>query len=83
MGVSLSILTADIETVRNVINEMKPQIHQHGGDIEFVSFHEGIVRIRLTGACVGCPMSAYTVKLGVESILKEKLSCVKEVVSEE
>lgn len=67
-----------LSRIQTKILELKPFIMEHGGDIEFVSFDNGLVKIKLTGACVGCPMSFYTLKLGVEQQLKEAIS---EVVS--
>jgi Fe-S cluster biogenesis protein NfuA len=52
-----------------------------GGNVELVDVQDGIVSLKLTGACAGCPMSTLTLKNGIERILKEELSDVKEVVS--
>ena len=54
-----------------------------GGDIELVKFEHGIVYVRLHGACVGCPVSMFTLKLGVEKTLKDQISEVNEVVAVE
>lgn len=50
-----------------------------GGDVELVDVVDGVVKVRLTGACAGCPMSQMTLKWGVESYLKKKVPSVKSV----
>jgi Fe-S cluster biogenesis protein NfuA len=50
-----------------------------GGDVELVNVEDGIVKVRLTGACAGCPMSQMTLKWGVENYLKKKVPSVKSV----
>ncbi len=69
------------EQVALAIDEIRPRLQADGGDIELVDVEEGgIVKVRLTGACNGCPMAAMTLKHGVEVFLQEKLPQVKEVV---
>lgn len=70
-----------IKKIEEVIQELRPNIQMDGGDIEFVSFNNGIVALRLLGACVNCPMSLYTLKLGIEERLKESVSEVQEVIA--
>jgi Fe-S cluster biogenesis protein NfuA len=65
--------------VQAALAEIKPQIQADGGDIDFVSVENGIVKVRLRGACVGCPMSALTLKQGVERIIKSKVPEIKSV----
>ena len=67
------------EQVKKAIDEIRPQIQSHGGDVEFVDIEEGIVKVNLKGACAGCPMSQMTVKEGIQSYLKEKIPEVKSV----
>ena len=69
------------EQVQEVLNIIRPSLHADGGDVELVDVKDGIVSVRLKGACSGCPMSTMTLKNGIERFLKEKLSDVKEVVS--
>jgi Fe-S cluster biogenesis protein NfuA len=69
------------EKVQKAIEEIRPYLQADGGDCEFVDVSEdGIVKVKLTGACQGCPMSAMTLKMGIERILKSKVPEVKEVV---
>ncbi len=69
------------EKVEKVLEEIRPSIQADGGDVELVEVtDEGVVKVRLTGACAGCPMSQMTLKSGVERVLKEKVPEVKEVV---
>ena len=66
------------EKVQAVINEIRPNLQADGGDIELVDVTaDGIVKVRLQGACRGCPGAAMTLKNGVERILKEKIPEVK------
>lgn len=67
--------------VKEIIDQIRPSLQQHGGDAELVSAQDGIVKLRLVGACAGCPMSQMTLKMGIERILKEKIEEVKEVVA--
>ena len=69
------------EKVEAILNEIRPSLQADGGDVELVGVNEGMVSVRLTGACAGCPMSTMTLKMGIERILKEKLPEVKEVVA--
>jgi len=69
------------EKVESVLNEIRPALQADGGDVELVGVNDGMVSLRLTGACAGCPMSTMTLKMGIERILKEKLPEVKEVVA--
>ena len=70
-----------IEKIESVLLDLRPYIKNDGGDITFVSFNSdtGIVYVTLHGACTNCPMSAYTLKLGIEERLKEQIPEVKEV----
>jgi Fe-S cluster biogenesis protein NfuA len=65
--------------VQAALAEIKPQIQADGGDIDLVAIENGIVKVRLRGACVGCPMSALTLKQGVERIIKSKVPEIKSV----
>lgn len=69
------------ENVQAVLDQIRPSLQADGGDVELVEIEDGIVKVRLSGACGGCPMSTMTLKLGIERLLKEKLPEVKEVVS--
>jgi Fe-S cluster biogenesis protein NfuA len=67
------------EQVEKVLNEIRPNLQADGGDVEFVDVKDGIVKVKLTGSCAGCPMSTLTLKMGIERLLKEKIADVKEV----
>jgi len=70
------------EKVQKIIDEIRPALQADGGNIELVEVGEdGIVKVRLMGACGSCPMSQMTLKRGVEARLKAKIPEVKEVVS--
>ena len=69
------------ENVQAVLDEIRPALKADGGDVELVGVKDGIVSVRLTGACGGCPMSTMTLKMGIERLLKQKLPEVKQVVS--
>jgi Fe-S cluster biogenesis protein NfuA len=71
------------EKVQKVIDQIRPSLQADGGDVELVDISEdGVVKVRLTGACKGCPMSQMTLKMGIEKYLKKQIPEVKEVISE-
>jgi Fe-S cluster biogenesis protein NfuA len=62
------------ERVEEALNKIRPALQADGGDVELVEVKEnGIVQVRLTGACGGCPMSQMTLKMGIERILKKEI----------
>ena len=68
------------EKIKNVIkNEISPMLAQHGGSVEFVEFKDGIVKVKLMGACATCGYAQETLKNLVEEILKSKIKEVKTV----
>jgi Fe-S cluster biogenesis protein NfuA len=69
------------EKVQEVLELVRPALQADGGDVELVDVtDDGIVSVRLTGACGSCPMSTMTLKMGIERTLRDKLPEVKEVV---
>jgi Fe-S cluster biogenesis protein NfuA len=69
------------ENVEKVLEQIRPSLQADGGDVELIGVKDGIVSVRLTGACGSCPMSTMTLKMGIEKLLKSRLPEVKEVVS--
>ena len=69
------------EELKSIIAQIRPGLQSDGGDIEFVAVNDGIVSVRLVGACGNCPMSSITLKKGVERFIRNKMPEVKEVVS--
>ncbi len=69
------------EKVAAVLEQVRPTLQADGGDVELVGVDEGVVSLKLTGACNGCPMAAMTLKMGIERVLKEQIPEVKEVVA--
>ena len=67
------------EAVEQSIAKVRPFLQRDGGDIELVDIADGIVKVRLTGACKGCPMSQMTLKQGVEKFVMKEVHGVKEV----
>ena len=65
--------------IRNVLDKIRPYLNGEGGDVEFIKFEEGIVYVRLVGACMDCIASDVTLKEGIESLLKEYVPEVIEV----
>jgi Fe-S cluster biogenesis protein NfuA len=65
--------------VQNALAEIRPRIQADGGDIELVAVEKGIVKVRLQGACSGCPMAALTLKQGVERFIKQKVPEIQSV----
>lgn len=70
------------EKVKTALNGIKPRLQADGGDVELVDVSEdGIVKVKLVGACGSCPMAQMTLKMGIERHLKENVPEVKEVVA--
>lgn len=70
------------EKIEEIINKIKPSLQADGGDVELVEVGEdGVIKVKLTGACGSCPMSLLTLKMGIERIIKEEVPGVKEVVA--
>ena len=89
-GVDVALLTAsttseggsDIEArIREILdNEIRPAVAMDGGDITFHSYEDGIVMLRLQGACSSCPSSTLTLKMGIENRLREEIPEIRDVV---
>ena len=69
------------ERVEEVLDKIRPALQADGGDVALVSIEEGVVKLRLQGACFGCPMAQITLKQGIERKLKEMIPEVKEVMA--
>jgi Fe-S cluster biogenesis protein NfuA len=69
------------EKVEAALEKVRPALRADGGDVELVDVQDGVVKVRLTGACGGCPMSQMTLKMGIERLLKKEIPEVKEVVA--
>ncbi len=68
------------EKVERVLTEIRPSLQAHGGDVELIEVtEEGIVKVKLTGACIGCPMATLTLKDGIEETLKKEVPEIKRV----
>ena len=67
------------ENVEKALDKIRPALRADGGDIELIDVVDGVVKVRLTGACGGCPMSQMTLKMGVEKVLKQQVPEVKSV----
>ena len=69
------------ERVEAVLDKIRPSLVADGGNVELVEVKDGVVKVKLTGACAGCPMSTMTLKNGIEQILRQEIPEVKEVVA--
>ena len=67
------------DKVEKALEELRPQLQADGGDIELVEVENGIVKVKMKGACVGCPMSTMTLQWGVENFLKKKIPGIVKV----
>jgi Fe-S cluster biogenesis protein NfuA len=67
------------EKVEKALEKIRPALQADGGNIELVDVVDGVVKVRLTGACGSCPMSQMTLKMGVERALKEQVPEVKSI----
>ena len=71
------------DKVEAVLDKIRPNLMADGGNVELVAVNDGMVEVRLTGACGGCPMATLTLKMGIERMLKQEIPEVKEVVAVE
>jgi len=69
------------EKVEAALAQVRPALQADGGDVELLDVKEGVVTLRLTGACGGCPMATMTLRMGIERVLKEEVPEVKEVIA--
>ena len=69
------------DRVQAALEKIRPALQADGGDVVLVDVKDGIVKVKLTGHCSGCPMSQMTLKKGIERVLKEQVPEVKEFVS--
>jgi len=69
------------ENVDKVLDSIRPALVADGGNVELVEVDDGTVKLRLQGACAGCPMSQMTLRMGIERELRKQLPDIKEVVS--
>ena len=70
----------DKEKVKEVIDKIRPGLQADGGDVEILNISDdGVVEVKLQGACAGCPMSTFTIKNGIEKTLKQEIPEVTEV----
>lgn len=69
------------EKIEAALAQIRPYLQRDGGDVELVAVEDGVVKVRLKGACGGCPMATMTLKQGIERTLKQVVPEVKEVVA--
>jgi Fe-S cluster biogenesis protein NfuA len=69
------------DKVEAVLDKIRPSLVADGGNVELINVNDGVVKLKLTGACAGCPMATMTLKQGIERILKQEIPEIKEVVA--
>ncbi len=70
------------EKIEGALNKVRPALQADGGDVELIDVDEdGVVKVKLQGACAGCPMSQMTLKMGIEKVLKQNVPEVDRVES--
>ncbi len=69
------------EKVEKALDKIRPALMADGGNVELVEVKDGVVKVKLTGACGGCPMSQMTLNMGIERSLKSEIPEIKEVVA--
>ncbi len=69
------------EKIEKILDEIRPFLRADGGDVELVEVNGGVVKVRLTGACGGCPMANLTLRNTVTEVIKKKAPEVKEVIA--
>jgi Fe-S cluster biogenesis protein NfuA len=80
MAMSETAQSAMYDEVLDVLDKLRPFLQRDGGDVELVDVEDGIVKLRLMGACGSCPSSTITLKAGIERALLEEVEGVQEVV---
>lgn len=66
--------------IKEILEKVRPVLQRDGGDVQFVAYKDGIVKVKLQGACSGCPGAAMTLKMVIEQMLKKEIPEIKEVV---
>ncbi len=79
MKKGVNTLMSQSEQVKEVLDKLRPFLQRDGGDVELVSVEDGIVKVRLMGACGSCPSSTITLKAGIERALMEEVEGIQEV----
>jgi Fe-S cluster biogenesis protein NfuA len=69
------------EKVETILEQIRPSLQADGGDVVLVDVEDGIVSLKLTGACDGCPMASMTLRNGIERVLRDQIPELKEVVA--
>lgn len=69
------------EQIKEALNEIRPALQADGGDINYLGMEDGYVKVRLVGACSGCPSSTITLQMGVERAIRERVPEIKGVIS--
>jgi Fe-S cluster biogenesis protein NfuA len=69
------------EKIEAALNRVRPALMADGGNVEYVDYDQGTVKVKLTGACGGCPMATMTLKMAIEKVLKEQVPEVTKVLS--
>ncbi len=69
------------DKVEAALEKIRPALRADGGDVELVDVKDGVATVRLTGACGSCPMSAMTLQMGVERVIKEEVPEIKELIA--
>ncbi|MBM2838234.1 MAG: NifU family protein [Deltaproteobacteria bacterium] len=69
------------EQIKEALNEIRPALQADGGDIDYLGMEDGYVKVRLRGACSGCPSSTITLQMGVERAIRERVPEIKGVIS--
>jgi Fe-S cluster biogenesis protein NfuA len=70
-----------MEKVKSVLDKIRPMLQADGGDVELINVEDGVVKVRLQGACAGCPMSQMTLKQGIERLLTQEIPEIRSVES--
>lgn len=68
------------EKIMEALNEIRPALQADGGDIQYLGIEDGYVKVRLTGACSGCPSSTITLQMGVERAIRQRVPEIKGVI---
>lgn len=71
--------TPSVAQIEEALNEIRPMLARHLGDVRFVKFENGVVYVHMLGTCKGCPLSQLTLKAGIEELIKTRIREVERV----
>ncbi len=82
MGITADISSELLDRIEKALDAVRPYLHSHGGDVSIVTIRHRTLHVKFQGACVGCPISLYTLTLGIEEQIKQAIPEIDFVVAD-